>query len=219
MCFSSSVTKSNFFTFFIPEDLTIDLDSSLPTELKDLPFKFNDLTEEIKGLKNQVHNLEVELPGELKEIPLKMEDFTKTVTSLTSHVAELKTLQWELVDEFLIVQSQVEMVHAKLKTLDALSGLLNKVTNALTQFAQAITSKKTSGDSVPLPGQASTQLADGEKNTTQATISQLFHRKAKKEHLNKQKPKQTTPIITTITTQMQSLSQTKGEHMKKDKGK
>ncbi|GKE27053.1 hypothetical protein Tco_1442437 [Tanacetum coccineum] len=66
--------------------------SSLPTELKELPSKFNELTEEVKGLKKQVHELEIELPGDLKNIPTKLEDFNKTVTSLTSQVAELKTL-------------------------------------------------------------------------------------------------------------------------------
>ncbi|GJX73505.1 hypothetical protein Tco_0312100 [Tanacetum coccineum] len=167
--------------------------NSLPTELKDLPSKFKDLTEEVKGLKNQVHNLEIKFPRDLKEIPPKLEDFTKTVTSLTSQVAELKTLQWELPVEFLVVLLQVEMVQAKLKTLDAPLSLLNKVTNALNQFAQAITSKKTRGDSVPLAGQAGTQPAEGEKNTNQATISQLFQRRAEKENLNKQQPKRTTP--------------------------
>nr|GEV77675.1 copia protein [Tanacetum cinerariifolium] len=78
-----------------------DFSSSLPTELKDLPSKFNKLTEEIKGLKTQVHELEIKLPKELKEIPTKLEVFTKTATSLTSQVAELKTLQWELPEEFL----------------------------------------------------------------------------------------------------------------------
>nr|GEW12920.1 hypothetical protein [Tanacetum cinerariifolium] len=67
--------------------------SSLPTKMKDLPSKFNELTEEIKGLKTQVHKLEIKLPKELKEIPTKLEDFTKTATSLTSQVAKLKTLQ------------------------------------------------------------------------------------------------------------------------------
>ncbi|GJX10443.1 putative ribonuclease H-like domain-containing protein [Tanacetum coccineum] len=66
--------------------------NSLPTELKDLPSKFNELTEEVKGLKKQVHELEIKLLGDLKEILTKLEDFTKTVTSLTSQVAELKTL-------------------------------------------------------------------------------------------------------------------------------
>nr|GEX79148.1 hypothetical protein [Tanacetum cinerariifolium] len=55
---------------------------SLPTELKDLPFKFNE----------HIYELEIKLPRDSKEIPNKLEDFTKTVTSLTSQVAELKTL-------------------------------------------------------------------------------------------------------------------------------
>nr|GEZ94914.1 hypothetical protein [Tanacetum cinerariifolium] len=80
---------------------------------------------------------EIELPGDLKEIPPKLKDFTKTVTSLTSQ--------------------------AKLKTLDALLSLFNKVTNALNQFAQAITSKKTGGDSVPSASQAGTQPAEGRR--------------------------------------------------------
>ncbi|GJY78323.1 hypothetical protein Tco_0484124 [Tanacetum coccineum] len=65
---------------------------SLPTELKDLPSKFDELTKEVKGLKKQVHELDIELPGDLKEIPTKLEKFTKTVTSLTSQVAKLKNL-------------------------------------------------------------------------------------------------------------------------------
>nr|GEZ03754.1 hypothetical protein [Tanacetum cinerariifolium] len=112
------------------------------------PSKFNDLIKEVKGLKNQVHNLEIELPRDLKEISPKLEDFTKTATSLTSQVVKLKTLQWELPTEFLDVPSQVEIVQAKLKTLDALPSLINRVTNALNQFAQAITLKKNGGDSV-----------------------------------------------------------------------
>ncbi|GJS63917.1 hypothetical protein Tco_0678481 [Tanacetum coccineum] len=36
-----------------------DFSSSLPTELKDLPSKFNELTEEVKGLKKQVHELKI----------------------------------------------------------------------------------------------------------------------------------------------------------------
>ncbi|GJY83888.1 hypothetical protein Tco_0497264 [Tanacetum coccineum] len=60
---------------------------------------------------------------------------------------------------------------AKLKTLDALPSLLNKVTNALNHFAQAIASKKTGDTSVLLAGHAGTQPAEEEKNTNQATIS------------------------------------------------
>ncbi|GJY31247.1 hypothetical protein Tco_0414742 [Tanacetum coccineum] len=160
---------------------TNDFSSSLPTELKDLPSKFNDLTKEVKGIKNQVHNQEIELPEDLKEIPPKLEDFTMTVTSLTSQIAKLKTLQWELPAEFLDVPSQVEMVQAKLKTLDALPSLLNKVTNALNQFAQAITSKKTGGDNVPLAGQAEDEgkkalsLEEAEKESTNSDFDDETH--------------------------------------------
>ncbi|GJV36346.1 hypothetical protein Tco_1408823 [Tanacetum coccineum] len=181
-----------------------DFSSSLPTKLKGLPSKFNELTEEVKGLKKQVHELEIKMPGDLKEIPTKLEGFTKT---------------------------------AKLKTLDALPSLLNKVTNALNQFAQAIASKKTEDTSIPSAGQAGTQPAEGEKNTNQTTTSQLFQRKAAKNaNLTKQQSKPTPPptttiipsVITTITTQMKSpslqhppksSSQLEGEHIKKHKGK
>nr|GEW30592.1 hypothetical protein [Tanacetum cinerariifolium] len=57
--------------------------NSLPTKLKDLPSKFNELTKEIKGLKTQVYELKIGLPKEPKEIPTNLEDFTKTATSLT----------------------------------------------------------------------------------------------------------------------------------------
>ncbi|GKC47627.1 hypothetical protein Tco_1065349 [Tanacetum coccineum] len=120
--------------------------SSLLTELKDLPSKFNELTEEVKGLKKQVHELEIMLPGDLKEIPTKLKDFTKTVTSLTSQVAELKTLHH----------------------------LLN-ITKDLNKFAQVLdsASSKAEDQSVPSVGQANTMPAEGEKNINQATISQI----------------------------------------------
>ncbi|GJU70297.1 hypothetical protein Tco_1256556 [Tanacetum coccineum] len=119
--------------------------SSLLTELKDLPSKFDKLPKEVKGLKKQVHELEIELPGDLKEIPTKLKDFTKTVAS----------------------------VQAKLKTLNALPGLLLNVTKALNKFSQVLYSgsSKSRDQSVPLAGQANTRPAEGEKDTNQATIS------------------------------------------------
>ncbi|GJW49832.1 RNA-directed DNA polymerase, eukaryota [Tanacetum coccineum] len=143
---------------------------SLPTELKYLPSKFDELTEEVIGLKKQVHELEIELPGDLKEIPTNLEDFTKTVAS----------------------------VQAKLKSLDALLGLLLNVTKALNKFAQVLdsASSKAGDQSVPSAGQADTRPAEGEKDTNQVTISQLFQRIAEKndeDNLNKNKPQTETP--------------------------
>ncbi|GKB43742.1 hypothetical protein Tco_0888684 [Tanacetum coccineum] len=100
---------------------TYDFSSSLPTELKELPSKFIELTREVKELKKHVYDLEIELPGDLKEIPTKLENFTSTFKSLTTQVAELKTLH-----------------------------LLNRVTEALNKFAQVIESASTKGgDKVP----------------------------------------------------------------------
>ncbi|GJR84279.1 hypothetical protein Tco_0155064 [Tanacetum coccineum] len=121
--------------------------NSLPTELKDIPSKLNELTGEVQGLKNQVYNLEIELLRELKEIHIKPENFTKTVTGLTSQVTEQKTLH-----------------------------LLSHVTKALNKFAQVLVSasSKAGDKSVPSAGQADIMPAEGEKNTNQANISQLF---------------------------------------------
>ncbi|GJU36173.1 hypothetical protein Tco_1184527 [Tanacetum coccineum] len=150
-----------------------DFGSSLPIELKYLPSKLNELTREVKGLKKQVHELEIKLPGDLKEILTKLDDFKKNVTSLTSQVAELRTLQWELSAEFLSLPAQVASVQAKLKTLDALPSLLLNVTQALNKFAQVLNfaSSKAGDQSVPSAGQADTIPTEGEKNTNQATIS------------------------------------------------
>nr|GEW18445.1 hypothetical protein [Tanacetum cinerariifolium] len=113
----------------VPKSLSPSL---VPTELKDLPSKFNELTEEVKGLKKQVHELEIELPRDLKEIPTKLEEFTKTITI------------------------QVASIQAKLKTLDALLSLLLNVTKALNKFAQVLdyASSKVGDQSVPSAGQA-----------------------------------------------------------------
>nr|GEX03156.1 hypothetical protein [Tanacetum cinerariifolium] len=216
-----------------------DFSSSLPTKLKELPSKFKDLTKEIKELKKHVYELEIKLPGDLKDIPTKLEKFSSAVSNLTTQVAELKTLQWEIPAEFLSVPSQVSNVKSKIKTLDAFRILLNKITEALDMFAQAVqdASQKASDQCVPSAGQAGTHLTEGEKNTRQVTITQLFKQRTEKDvekaNLNKQPiptTTQTTAIPPTIPTTLQlqspflsslskSCPQHEGEIIKKDKGK
>nr|GEU80281.1 Gag_pre-integrs domain-containing protein [Tanacetum cinerariifolium] len=122
-------------------------------------------------------------------------------------------------------------------TTSSLPTDLKKLPSKFNKFAQAIASKKTKDASVPLAGKVGTQHAEGEKNTSQTTISQLFQRKAAKDaNMTKQQPKLTPPPITpiippviiTTKTQMQLLFlqspprssyQPKREHIKKDKGK
>ncbi|GKB52351.1 hypothetical protein Tco_0903104, partial [Tanacetum coccineum] len=83
---------------------------------------------------------------------------------------------WELPEEFLSLPAKVESAQAKLKTLDALPSLLLNVTKALNKFAEVLesTSIKAGDQSIPSAAQADTMPAEGEKDTNQATISQLL---------------------------------------------
>ncbi|GJY83106.1 hypothetical protein Tco_0496482 [Tanacetum coccineum] len=54
-----------------------DFHSLLSTELKELPSKFNELTNEVKALKTQVHGLKIEVLGDLKELPTKLENLQR----------------------------------------------------------------------------------------------------------------------------------------------
>ncbi|GKD73830.1 hypothetical protein Tco_1332112 [Tanacetum coccineum] len=135
--------------------------------MKELPLKFTELSKEIKELEQHVKDMEIELSRDLKEIPTKLETFTSTISSLTSQVVELKNIQWELPTEFQASPALVSSVQKKLKTLDSLPSLLNKVTETLTRFATVV--ENASGaktKDVPSAGQATTSPAEGEKNTT-----------------------------------------------------
>nr|GEW02956.1 hypothetical protein [Tanacetum cinerariifolium] len=83
---------------------------------------------------------------------------------LTSQVTELKTLHWELPEEFLSLPIQVASIQAKLKTVDSLPSLLLNVTKSLNKFAQVLdsVSSKAGDQSVPSIGQANTMHAEGE---------------------------------------------------------
>ncbi|GJQ94593.1 hypothetical protein Tco_0005732 [Tanacetum coccineum] len=67
-----------------------DFSSSLPTELKDLPSKFNELTKEVKGLTSPVAELKTlqwELPAEFVSLPIQVASFQaklKTLDALPS---------------------------------------------------------------------------------------------------------------------------------------
>ncbi|GJZ94320.1 hypothetical protein Tco_0666523 [Tanacetum coccineum] len=127
-----------------------DFNSSLPTKLKNLSSKFNKLTEEVKELKNQVHNLEIKLPCDFKEIPTKLELYKDCHQSLV------------------IRHKSFEQVCSSIR----------------------LCILKTGDQSVLSAGQDDTMPAEGEKNTNQATISQLFQRKAEiGEHIKEDKGK------------------------------
>nr|GEW43094.1 hypothetical protein [Tanacetum cinerariifolium] len=119
-----------------------DFNTSIPTEMKELSSKFKEISREIKDLKKYVKGLEIEIPGDLKEIPKKLRAFHSTISCLTKQLS-------------------------RLKVLDALPSLLNKVTEALNGVATTIASasQTTCEQIVPSVDQVSTYPAEGEKNT------------------------------------------------------
>nr|GEW12504.1 hypothetical protein [Tanacetum cinerariifolium] len=150
------------------------------------------------------------LPTKMKDPPSKFNELTEEIKSITSQVTELKTLPLELPEEFLSLPAKVESAQEVLES----------------------TSSKTEDQSVPASvGQADIMPAEREKDTNQATISQLFQRRAEKDaeagkrNQKTQQPKQTTQptttpiIITHLQSPPRSTSQPDGEHIKKDKGK
>ncbi|GJS21459.1 retrovirus-related pol polyprotein from transposon TNT 1-94 [Tanacetum coccineum] len=125
-------------------------DTSVPKSSSLRSFQIQELTNQVLILQSQKHKLELKNN--------KVEAEAALLKAQTSFPNELPA-------EFFDVPSQVEMVQAKLKTLDALPSLLNKVTNALNQFAQAITSKKTGGDNED-KGKKALSLEEAEKEST-----------------------------------------------------
>ncbi|GJX22234.1 hypothetical protein Tco_0226679 [Tanacetum coccineum] len=95
---------------------------------------------------------------------------TKNVETKDTLVPKSSSPKSSLIQE---LTNQVATVQAKLKTLDALPGILSHFTKALNKFAQVLVSalSKAGDKSVPLVGQANTMPAEGEKNTNQAIIS------------------------------------------------
>ncbi|GKC07947.1 hypothetical protein Tco_0999557 [Tanacetum coccineum] len=166
--------------------------SSIPTKLKELPSKINDIDGVVAEIKKYVEELEVEVPV------------------LTSNVVALEKIKLDLPARLLALPKQISSINvqlSKLKVLDALPSLLNKVTEALDRFPTAIelASQKAGEISVPSAGQAGTHPSEGEKYTTQVTITQLFQRRnekdAAKANLNKQPTiHETTTVIPPITT-------------------
>ncbi|GJY94731.1 retrovirus-related pol polyprotein from transposon TNT 1-94 [Tanacetum coccineum] len=186
--------------------------------------KIEDLSKLVQNV--EVDFMDLDSPEDDKPIIVQDEDEEESHTEeimmkrfMLNHIQNLKSLNSKLVKEKEVEETeaallkakpsflnasatrtrgQVSSIQAKIKTLDAHPSLLTKVTEALDMFAQAIesASHKVDDKSVPLAGQAGTHPVEGEKNTRQATITQLFKQRdakdAEKANLN------TKPIIITV---------------------
>ncbi|GJX41901.1 hypothetical protein Tco_0256891 [Tanacetum coccineum] len=151
------------------EDDEVHATKNVETEDTLVPKSSSPKSSQIQELTNQVLILQSQ------KYKLKLEK-----NKAEAEVALLKAQpffpNWVLLAEFFPLPALVETIQAKLKTLDALPSHLLNVTQALNKFAQVLnsTSSKAGDQSVPSAGQADTMPAEGEKNTNQATISQLF---------------------------------------------
>ncbi|GJT59166.1 hypothetical protein Tco_1002699 [Tanacetum coccineum] len=119
-----------------------DFNSSNPTELKELPIKITALSGE------------------------KLETFSSTVSSLTTQVAKLKKHTWELPKEFLSLPDQISSIQTHIKTVEALPGLLSKVTYTLNMFASILNAHN---KGIPSTGESTASPVEGEKNTNPIT--------------------------------------------------
>ncbi|GJZ80956.1 hypothetical protein Tco_0645950 [Tanacetum coccineum] len=110
------------------------------------------------------------LRTKLKELPSKFTELSREIKELKKHVVELKNIQWELPTEFLDLPIQVSLIQEKLKTLDSLQSLLNKVTDTLNRFSTMVENASGAAcNNVPSAGKSTTSPTKGEKNTNSAT--------------------------------------------------
>ncbi|GJS20728.1 hypothetical protein Tco_0449360 [Tanacetum coccineum] len=120
------------------------------------------------------------LPTKLKELPSKFSELTDEVKALKTQVHGLE----------IEVPGNLKELPTKLEEFTMPS--VTKGTQALNMFAKVLHSatSKAGDQHVPLAGQASTMPTEGEKNTNQASIFQLFQKRAEKnaERTNLNKP-------------------------------
>ncbi|GJY54274.1 hypothetical protein Tco_0445938 [Tanacetum coccineum] len=75
-----------------------DFSASLPKELKELPYNFNEISREIRDLKQYVEGLEIEILGDLKEIHAKLDEFQSSVSGMKEMDRYRCTLRPETVE-------------------------------------------------------------------------------------------------------------------------
>ncbi|GJV89685.1 retrovirus-related pol polyprotein from transposon TNT 1-94 [Tanacetum coccineum] len=169
------------------------------TELLELPSKMSDINGEIKDLRKYIEGLKIEIP-----------------------VADIKNLQLEFPAEFLALPGQVSSIQvhmSKLKTLDALLSLLNRVTEALDRLAYAIelASNKNGDHGVPSAGQASTHPAEILRRPPLSLRGSLSRTKERKPCLIKKLKKKSLKLTLEPTVRLTGcmVESSKKKHLKK----
>nr|GEW41239.1 hypothetical protein [Tanacetum cinerariifolium] len=145
----------------------LPISTSIPYELKEPPFKVNNINRAVGELKKYVEKLEIEVPCDLKVLSRKMEEFQSSISALTSKVAALENIKLDLPARLLALPEKVSTINvelSKLKVLGAHPSLLNKVAKVLDRFENDIEStlQKSSETSVPSAGPTGTYPAERE---------------------------------------------------------
>ncbi|GJW30790.1 hypothetical protein Tco_0047665 [Tanacetum coccineum] len=152
-----------------------DLSSSKDTQ-KDI--KLKDLSKLVQDVR--INFMDLDSPKDDEPI-IVQDDSDEEVHVEKSQNSNLKKEKIKAKDEVSLFLAQpsypnvalITKLLAKIKNLDALPILLNKVTDALNKFAQIFesASKKAGDHGVPLAGLAGSHPAEGEKNIQQVIIS------------------------------------------------
>ncbi|GJR61758.1 hypothetical protein Tco_1503920 [Tanacetum coccineum] len=82
--------------------------ASIPTELKELSSKVNEINRAMGDLKQYIKKLEIEVPGDLKALLDKMEEFQTSISALTNKVASLEDFMLELLGGLLALPGKGE---------------------------------------------------------------------------------------------------------------
>ncbi|GJV38699.1 hypothetical protein Tco_1411176 [Tanacetum coccineum] len=140
-------------------------DTSVPKSSSPRSYQIQELTNQVLILQSQKHKLELEKnKAEAEATLLKTQPSFPNVEQLKELL--VKSLKTKF-SNILSAQDFSSSLPTKQKYLPS---KLNELTGEVKDFA----SSKAGDQSVPLAGQADTMHAEEEKNTNQATISQLF---------------------------------------------
>ncbi|GJS83183.1 hypothetical protein Tco_0749724 [Tanacetum coccineum] len=154
--------------------------------LKELPTEFEEVNWTLRYLKEYVEKMEIDVLADLKGIPDKLVELQTSTSTVKTRVTSLKCFKLDILADLLDLPSSFTTLSsqmAKLKVMDAIPDIMNKVAVSLDKFADVISSasQKAETPSVPSAGQVDTHTAEGKKNTNKETIIQLFQRRQAKD--------------------------------------
>ncbi|GKA14928.1 hypothetical protein Tco_0694574 [Tanacetum coccineum] len=146
----------------------------------------DEVTGSLGALKEYVEKMELEVPHELKATPKRLTDFNKSISALTTQVINLEGFKLDIPGDLLALPgsfTDLSSQIAKLKVLDAILDVMNKVALCLDKFADAINSAsnrvgpldvRLTGQVVTSPAEEENMTRDAERQRNQPTVMQLF---------------------------------------------